>query len=305
MLREIRQSLVNHLWSTYCTTTPQFQQIVNALSLEKVPLDHIACIDLPSEHTGIPTMTALLSLIGFEKQGAGYLPSKQNDFIWVAEEGAHKMLARQVLPQIVVADFRLNELPNKVRTIIEKYAHQSKSVPFEDIKIALYQAQHGDMKALDWVKRFYATYFQGRNWSLPTLSEFHTVHAFNELLAWVLIFGRKPNHFTLPIHLLDRFENFDAFITFIETSVKLPLNTQGGRIKGDRSLGILQSATQGTPQRIELTDGYVDLPVDFVEFVWRFSNDPHPQYWGDYFTGFIANQANDIIQSLYVVETAE
>jgi hypothetical protein len=138
------------------------------------------------------------------------------------------------------------------------------------------------------------------------VKEFTAVHEFNELLGWVLIFGRKPNHFTLSIHLLDYFENLNDFIQFITDEVKLTLNKEGGLIKGGKTVGIAQGSTQGQSLTVSLLDGNITIPTGFVEFVWRYphaslpSNPHKPRLWRDYFTGFVAQHADHVIESLYV-----
>jgi hypothetical protein len=57
----------------------------------------------------------------------------------------------------------------------------------------------------------------------------------------------------------------------------------------------------GIIQEVNLADGVVHLPTDFVEFVWRFPlsvDNNGTQKWQDFFTGFIAQNANHVIESL-------
>jgi len=199
---------------------------------------------------------------------------------------------------VVVADFRLEALPFEVKKIIEKYASQAASLPLIENpqeSLSTHTAKQLEQTIL--------TYLKGRDWPLPTLNEFHTVHEFNELLAWVLIHGRKPNHFTLSIHLLDQFTDLADFNQFIEGELKLPLNHEGGTIKGGREAGIAQSSTIGNLETIQLADGSIHLPSGFIEFVWRYPSEEkneQPALWSDYFTGFVAQHADNVIESLYV-----
>src|SRR5262249_44381383 len=116
-------------------------------------------------------------------------------------------------------------------------------------------------------------YFSGRDWPLPMIKEFNTVKEFNELLAWVLIFGRRPNHFTLSIHLLPQFANLNVFLAFISQETAFDLNQDGGIVKGGGKTGIAQGSTMGTWQKIKLQDGEITIRSDFVEFVWRYPRD--------------------------------
>jgi hypothetical protein len=217
---------------------------------------------------------------------------------------ADNLTARAIdaLPQAVVADFRLHEMPMEIRHIIEKYARQSTIFPMNTAKQLVDRVNNNDKAAVSELYHLITRYLQGRDWELPTKAEFYLVNEFNELLSWVLVFGRKTNHFTLSIHLLDAFNNLDAFHMFIKDELNLQLNQEGGIIKGGAHTGIAQSSSIDIARPITLADGTVELPISFVEFVWRFplhTTGTTPLYWRDYFTGFVAQHANHVIESLY------
>ncbi len=310
MLKQFRRKIIHHLWDHYRESTAQVKQIENQLTQKGISpliLDHFAIIDLPGPNTGIPHLKELFSTIGYVEQGKDYLPEKQNDFLWMAEiDSAHRP-AKNVLPQVVVADFRLEELPHEIKRIIEKYSRLAKASPLNELKHFLPQLISGDAAIAHSLHDRLMGYLSGRDWPLPTLSEFRTVQEFNELLSWVLIFGRRPNHFTLSIHLLDHFKSLDDFHRFITDEVQLKLNLEGGIIKGGKMTGIAQGSTVGIKQIVSLHDGTIEIPTGFVEFVWRYERDTadivhkqKPLLWSDYFTGFIAHHADNVIESLYV-----
>lgn len=285
-MKSLRVALVNLLWQQFRQDSVQIPRIESALQCQSLPLDHFAIIDLPGPHSGKSTLIQLFEQLGFTLRGEDYLPEKQNPFAWLAAADIEQELATVALPQVVVADFRLDELPIEIRTIISHYSAQASPVPLIDL---------GDPFAT--LTRL-GQYFRGRDWPAPTLHEFQTVKAFNELLAWVLVLGRRPNHFTLSVHLMKTFSSLTAFNDFMIDTVKLPLNIEGGIIKGNKEAGIAQSSTIGHPTTIQLADGVIQLPADFMEFVWRYSDKQQPTYWGDYFPNFIAAQANYVIESL-------
>ncbi len=304
MQKELRHAIIHQLWKTHRQSLSQFNLIENALQKKNIHtlyLDHFAVIDLPSCHTGIPILRDMFTALGFTQRGNDYLSDKQNDFAWLAEINCDQRPAKEVLPQVVVADFRLDELPIEVKIIIENYAKQTKPSPLSHIQ-NLCAKLHGPSSKTELINLF-VNYFQGRDWPLPTLKEFHMVKEFNELLAWVLINGRCPNHFTLSIHLLDQFNDLNHFHQFIE-SLGLTLNQDGGKIKGSAAVGIEQGSTIGLPKRVQLQDGAIELPGEFIEFVWRHPHDKNtqPQRWGDFFTDFIPQNANRVIESLYQKE---
>lgn len=302
MLNQLRQNIVQNLWETYRFASPDMQRIEAALKQKGIaycPLDHFAVIDLPGPHSGIPILSQIFSAIGYIEQGKDYLAAKQNDFLWMAESDSINREALAVLPQVVVADFRLDEMPVEIKNIIYKYSTEVKSSPVKDIQTLSQQLLKGDAEALAPCTNKILKYLTGRDWTLPTKNEFYSVREFNELLAWVLIFGRRPNHFTLSIHLLHQFADLPDFHQFIENEVKLALNHEGGTIKGGKEAGIAQGSTVGIAQTVNLADGEITLPTGFVEFVWRYPNKSAPVLWNDYFTGFVANHADRVIESLY------
>lgn len=302
MLKNIRRQIIHSLWDHYHDSNEHAQRITQCLQQKNMvspALDHLAIIDLPGPHTGLHELSRIFSALGYEIHGRDYLPEKQNDFAWMAACDSFGTPAAQALPQVVVADFRPDECPADVREIILKYSRQAPPSPAAKIETLAAHAADGDARSAQDLQQLVLTYLSGRDWPLPTVREFETVRAFNELIAWVLVFGRRPNHFTLSIHLLPAFENLSRFHDFIEHEVGLHLNHDGGTIKGGSHTGIEQGSTAGTPETIILADGEVELPLGFMEFVWRFQNKSQPALWDDYFTGFVANHANRVIQSLY------
>lgn len=304
MLKQLRQTLINNIWVKFHNENAQIKLIVEGLhqrGIENIYLDHFAIIDLPGPNSGIDQLSQIFSAIGYIVQGRDYLAAKQNDFLWLTEVDSKHAHAKDVLPQVVVADFRLDEMPIEIKKIIEKYAQQVPPSPLAKIQNLVGKTFLNNFHAAKELSDLIENYLQGRDWHLPLKSEFLQVKEFNELLAWVLVFGRRPNHFTLSIHLLNKFNNLFEFHTFIENNLHLELNAEGGKIKGNAHVGIEQGATQSPKQEIKFADGKMEIATPFVEFVWRF---PHhasttPIYWEDYFTGFIPQHADNVIESLY------
>jgi hypothetical protein len=304
MFKEVRSLIIKTLWQNYRKTSWQMNKIETSLKekgIEEIILDHFAIIDLPGPFTGIPYLCEIFSKLGFIVRGIDYLPDRQNAFCWMAEENSNGCHPRDVLPQVVVADFRLDALPPEIKKIITFYASYAKPSPIEDINRLIKRLYEGDTEAMFEIEKIIVSYLKGRDWPLPTVNEFYTVAEFNELLAWVLIFGRQPNHFTLSIHLLDTFTDLSDFTHFITNEVKLELNNEGDIIKGSQAVGIMQSSTKAYPETLLLKDGTISVPTPFVEFVWRYPRcETHQPLlaWDDYFTGFIGQQATQVIESL-------
>lgn len=307
-LSKIRKTLVHELWKRYLNEIPHAKAIFDFISLankniNNIILDYFAIIDLPSQNSGIPVLRQIFSALGFIIQGSDYLPEKQNAFQWMVEETADENLAVEVLPQVVLADFRLEELSLSIRKIVEKYIRQIKPCPltYSDIENYIRKLQQGDEAAGDELLSLLISYFNMREWALPSLADLKAVQEANELLAWVLLFGRKPNHFTISVHLLPNYRDLRDFHDKLPATLHCSLNNQGNIFKGSPELGIVQSSTMGELKEVQLIDGTAVIRDSFMEFIWRYpkTNSTSPNLWRDFHTGFIAGNANQVVESLY------
>lgn len=305
MLNQIKRLIINQLWQDYIQDLPYVVHIQAALHehyAEALVWDHFALIDLPGPYTGIESLCQLFFQLDYEFCGQDYLAEKQNEFAWLADKAAVTQDVRSALPQVVVADFRREALLPEVQKIVDTYVTYTKPLDIDHVcylkKQALAQDEASVYRFVNWV----VTYLTDREWPLPSVEEFTTVKASNELLAWVLVMGRRVNHFAWAIHLSKNFKSLHAFNQFIHEMVTIAFNTKKGLIKGCAKQGIEQSSTAPRMMSMHLADGTVNLPNRFIEFVWRYSllpSDEKPVLWGDYFTGFVANNADIVVESLY------
>ncbi|WP_342220480.1 2-oxoadipate dioxygenase/decarboxylase family protein [Rickettsiella endosymbiont of Miltochrista miniata] len=263
-------------------------------------LDHFAIIDLPGPYTGMDTLSCLFSYLGYKIRGQDYLAEKQNNFRWLSEDITPETLAVDASPQIVVADFRREELAPQVRKIIDHYAGLAPALDSDQLKYLHQRTLQQDEQAARELSRCILNYLQSRDWPLPTVQEYEIVKNQNELLAWVLVMGRQVNHFAWGIHLAKSFSELKIFNQFL-SSLNISLNQKGGLIKGNIHKGIEQSSTQPAIKSIKLADGVITLSDRFIEFVWRYPKKAGANSrWHDYFTGFVADNADRVVESLYL-----
>lgn len=306
MLSQVKQRIISQLWYNYASNLSAVSIIQTALQAhysEVLLWDHFALIDLPGPHTGIEILSSLFLLLDYEIHGRDYLVEKQNDFVWLAEKSIETQYVAVALPQIVLADFRREALDPEVRKIIDVYASQATPLDLEKMCYLKSRVLDQDESAVRDLVNLILHYLKGRDWPLPTVKEFEIVRNRNELLAWVLVMGRQVNHFGWAIHLSEKFSDLQAFNQFVDETLKIPLNKKGGVIKGHIENGIEQSSTAAMTQSIVLADGSVELSDRFIEFVWRYpvlSVNEKPRLWKDYFSGFLANNANRVVESLYL-----
>jgi hypothetical protein len=309
MLHQVRQLIVTQLWHHYTTDLSLISAIQRAVWTqyhEVLLWDHFALIDLPGPYTGIGPLSYLFSLLGYEIRGSDYLVEKQNKFVWLAVTSIATQKAGEALPQVVVADFHREVLDPEVRKIIDTYAALAKPLAIQQLHCLQKRILERDAVAVQELVALVVAYLKGRDWPLPTVKEFEIVRRHNELLAWVLVMGRQINHFGWAIHLSKKFTDLTTFNHFVSNKLNIPLNKEGGLIKGGRKQGIEQSATAAITKSIHLADGTVDLSDRFIEFVWRYpvcSSNATPVLWKDYFNGFVASNADRVVESLYTPRT--
>lgn len=289
LLTKTRTTIITQLWQQYSTHLPQTIDRVKKYE-QPIVLDHFAIIDLPSEHSGISTLTKIFTALGYHTRGQGYLAEKQNDFAWLAPTDASQQKATAALPQIVVADFRIEELSNEVQIIVKKYTSYIKPFDFATFNLLLDHIHNNDVSAETMLVDLVVNYCQQKEWPALSTEEFNTVKKSNELLAWVLAFGRCINHFGLSIHHTPTFNNLQEWNNFMQLD---------DAIKGGEKTGIAQSSTKGEIKNIVLANGNTTIHGPFMEFVWRYAKKDQPYYWQDYFTDFVDYQANRVIEAVY------
>lgn len=304
MLNRVKNYVFNRLWTNYSSHLMEVSTIQNHIQKhfqQELILDHFALIDLPGPYTGMDTLSCLFSYLGYKLRGQDYLAEKQNNFRWLSEDVSPEALAVDVSPQIVVADFRREALTPQVLTIIDHYASFAKPLDTDQLKFLHQYTLQQDEQAARELSRFILNYLQSRDWPLPTVEEYELVKSQNELLAWVLVMGRQVNHFAWGIHLSKSFSELKIFNQFLNATLNISLNQKGGLIKGNINKGIEQSSTQPAIKSIKLPDGVIALSDRFIEFVWRYPKKAgENSRWHDYFTGFVADNADRVVESLYL-----
>lgn len=295
MLSSVRKKIVYKLWEDYVTNIDFYDQIFKTQPI----LDHLAIIDLSSWRSGRNVLKKVFERIGFEKNGEGYLPDKQNDFLWMREKQFGSLKFGDGLPQLVLADFRNDLFSKKAQQIIESLTANIVPFDFDQLDKSLKALDHGDPFAASAISTQITEYLLTTPWGEPTKNEFEILKKENNLLSWVALFGRRVNHFGICINEHADYKNFTDFLDNIKKLNALKLNSVGGEIKGGTRDGIAQASSIGSPITVELKGGKVKANKSFMEFVWRYPTKEKPETWDDYFNGFVANNATYVIESLY------
>jgi hypothetical protein len=136
---------------------------------------------------------------------------------------------------------------------------------------------------------------------LPTYADFHLAKESNELISWVMVFGRIVNHFGLSVHLRPDTKDLSTFNNEIIKS-GLRFNEMNGRIiKGQPSEFLEQSAIRAGSLAINLTDGSkIEIQNRFIELVWRHKiTHLNTSLWENYYADFVGRNATNVVESLY------
>ena len=301
----VRKEIADRLWNDFKKSQHGALIIEQKLRErgETVVVDHLAILDIPGPYSGMRILSEVFELLGFVKRGTDYLHEKQNEYTWFAEPGIEKKDFSEALPQIVVSDFRIQDLSFPIRSIIAKYAEQGTPPPLATIKSLVNRCNQGDEVGAHLLVETVLQFLKTRSYPLPTKKDFDVVRHENELLAWTLIFAKQVNHFAIAGHALKTLASITELNDFVVSQCNLNLNYQGGSsVKGGPEKGMAQSAIVAEKTVITLEDGPVILPSMYIEFAWRFpqiKSVNRPALWGDYFTGFITESASKVIESVY------
>lgn len=281
----VRNTVINRLWEKYSISNYALK--IAPLN-HKVVLDHIAIIDLGFGSSNRVELAGLFQELGFEIKGSGYLPEKNNDFLWMSQKNSSELLPEDAAPQIVFGDFRIEKLSNNVRDIVEQYGSYQKKFDLDKLKTLM--SKNLAQEAVELI----FSYLECKPWPLIPKEHYQLVEKENPLLAWVLMFGRTANHFGVDVQFSTKYNGLSEFN---EDAAKI-LNDGIGVIKGSKEIGIEQSSSLGKIVHLDAVDIFVRGP--FLEFVWRHPIKDRPLLWGDYYRGFIPDNANKIIESVYL-----
>lgn len=292
------------LWNDFAKQDGK--HLLKIFDSQQIHLDHLAIIDLPSINSGRLQLKKIFEALEFVVAGNAYLPEKQNPFLWMREKNHPETSIKSTFPQIVLADFELEAFPAKQQAILKKYADQAYPFNHQQFKEYLSDIKEGNQSAVNNCAQLIAAYITNRPWPLPTKAEVLSIMEFNELAAWVLVFGRRVNHFGISVYLLNQFANLNTFNNYVANTKLIELNHSLSAIKGGEHCGIAQSSTMGQWQEVMLAEGdSIKMRSSFTEFVWRYPANANfmPQIAKDYYMDFVPTNANYVIESLYTLFT--
>jgi site-specific DNA-adenine methylase len=206
-------TILSNMWNDYIQMNPQAQKIVNLLEEngDKVVNDHIALRTFNDPRVSIDVLAA-----PFVK--AGYVESGDYQFVEKKLYAKHYEHSDSNLPKIFISELKLEEFSDNfqstVKSLIDQVGDRAKNDDFT---------------------------YSGRPWSLDSAT-YSKLKEESDYGAWLGAIGYRPNHFTVFINALAKFDEVAQLNTFLKEN-GIELNSSGGEVKGSKDVFLEQSST--------------------------------------------------------------
>lgn len=255
--------LLAQMWTDYCQLNPSAKKIHDLFVAEgeTVINDHIALRTFNHPRLGIETLAQTFKKLGYTEKNTYEFKEKK----LFAKHYEHPDLRQ---PKIFISELELEKVSPFIRQCVNEMADQ--------IPDSVIQSQNFSYIGRPW-KMSYKTYCD-----LATESEY---------ASWVAAFGFRPNHFTVLINPLKKFNDIHTLNAFIKSN-GFQLNSSGGEVKGSPKEYLEQSSTMAREVEVDFLDGRYKIPACYYEFAKRYLL-PH----GLYYQGFVAASADKIFES--------
>lgn len=257
------QNLLARMWTDYTQLNPAAKKIFDLFTQEgeRVLNDHVAYRTFKHPRLGIKSLAQHIEKYGYVAKGEYIFKEKK----LYAQHFEHP---NKELPKIFISELELEKVEEFIGQEVEKMVAQ--------VPDSLIQSEEILVCGRPW-KMSFETYNR-----LATVSEY---------ASWVAAFGFRPNHFTVNINALKKFNDLQQVNEFVKGH-GYQLNASGGEIKGTPSELLEQSSTMAKEVQLSFTDGDHAVPACYYEFAKRY---PLPN--GELYQGFIAKSADKIFES--------
>jgi hypothetical protein len=134
-------------------------------------------------------------------------------------------------------------------------------------------------------------FWAGRPWAPLRFADYERLSNESEYAGWLAALGLRPNHFTVSINQLQKFQQVADVLEFVEAG-GYRINTAGGRVKGSHDVLLEQGSTLADRIPVQFADGPRIIPTCYYEFALR-----HPDASGRLYEGFVPASADRIFES--------
>ncbi len=257
------EQLLDLLWKEYVETNPPAQHIHDLFVAEgeEVVNDHIAFRTFNHPSISIDVIATIFAELG-------YTEMKDYHFKQKKLYAKHYEHPNAEMPLIFISELKTEEFDPEVRQII---TNMISKVPRDFTDGPTFLAGN-------------------RPWTV-SYDDYQTLKKSSEYAAWMAAFGFRPNHFTVSVNHLKKFDTLQKVNQLLKNN-GFRLNESGGEIKGSPSDYLEQSSTIAYNREVQFSDGKHVVPACYYEFARRY-----PTASGRLFLGFIAGSADKIFES--------
>jgi len=255
-------ALFDKIWQQYLTVTPSANRIHHLLGKGKdVINDHVAYRTFNIEKVNLNKLAKHFIDIGYTDCG-------QYNFSAKKLTAKHFEHCDATMPKVFISELRVEAFSTEIQTIIHNLID-----PLPD---NISEQAH--------------FLYSGRPWQISS-TDYKTLLATSEYAAWLAAWGYRANHFTVSINHLDDFNCIVDVNNRLKDAGYL-LNSNGGEIKGDKTVKLEQSSTLADKALVEFSDVILEIPSCFYEFAKRY-----PLVNGKLYSGFVTASADKIFES--------
>ena len=253
------------LWQGYTAQNPSAKKVYDLFTGEgeTVINDHIAFRTFGDKRINIEVLARIFESIG-------YVAKEEYEFKEKKLRAKHYENPRiKHAPKIFISELKLNQCSN--------FIQQTVNDALDKIDQAVF-----DSKDL---------IFKGTIWDNITYNTYHKLREESEYAAWLYVYGFRPNHFTLSINSLKKYNTIEKVNQFLKDNGFI-LNTSRGEIKGSPEILLQESSIMAEIIEVDFLEGKYEIPACYYEFALRYKDAN-----GNLYNGFHAMSANKIFES--------
>lgn len=257
------ETLLEKMWVDYCELNPAAKRIFDIFTSEgeTVLNDHIALRTFNHPRLGLESLARHFKKYGYVEKG-------EYTFVEKKLFAKHYEHPNGEMPKIFISELELEKVSPFVRDTVNKLVEQ--------LPDSLIESETFPMCGRPW-KMTHALYAE-----LAKESEY---------ASWVAAYGFRPNHFTVNINGLKKYNDILVLNEFVKSKGYV-LNKAGGEVKGTVEDHLEQSSTMASEIPVKFDDGTFNIPGCYYEFAKRY-----PMADGRLYTGFVAKSADKIFES--------
>ena len=262
-MNNILKNYFDKLWDTYTKVTPTaigIQKLLGSNEQDDIVNDHIALRTFDIQKVNLDKITSILESLGYKTAGEYHFKEKK----LFAKHYEH---IEDDAPKIFVSQLLTDQFSKELQDIVKNIVEQIDSIEVSK-------------------KEFL---YSGRTWQIDTKSYEKLLNE-SEYAAWLYVWGYIPNHFTVSINKLKKFQNIHEVNKTLQNA-GIKLNSVGGYIKGSPEVYLEQSSTLADKIEVKFNDKTLSIPSCFYEFALRYEKE------GKLYGGFVENSANAIFES--------